>query len=691
MASNHKRWNHSAVALKGHFNWKMMIIGGCTESKLATCRRGNYVSDITTFDVAEHGIWSKLMVNGECPVARDKTAVVLDDKENRVVVFGGWADNWLGDLHVLKYGNAMDKEQVANRMLLNDNDRSILTQYAKRHEKEGHIQFHVVEDYLCTGHGKNAHPVFKWPFLTKELDSMVISAHRHASNKELLTTEEFMTLFETMKIFDNIDSRHTGQIAFDSYAEFIFSGTLFKWPFETEVYEAFMQTLSSSDPTGEGRLDFETFVRMMVMMRQVKAADPKFTGTFDSEGIKGLVNTLDLSSSQFEGLLALVESEADNASINAFDLLCNLHRYRFKEDKPAAKAKEPEKAGETGPEPAEGEEGGDAAEEGGEAEEDEAAPEAEEAKTDDTSAEGAEEDEAGADKPPPNDPEESEKGTDSAFATELRAVYVAALEAKQRRAEERAVIKKENTAATKVQALARGRAARKAKEDEAEPEAPAEDEAAEGDAAEGDAAEGDAAEGEAAEGEAKAEEGETGGEAKAEEGDAKAEEGEAKAEEGEAKAEEGEAKAEEGAAEGEAKADEGEAKAEEGEAKAEEGEAKAEEGEAKADEGEAKADEGEAKAEEGEAKAEEGEAKAEEGEAKAEAKPEEGEAKPEEGEAKADEGEAKADEGEAAAEGEAPADAAETAEGEAADKTEADGGDAKPADAEAPADDAATS
>ena len=62
MAANHKRWNHSAVALKGHFNWKMMIIGGCTESKLATCRRGNYVGDISTFDVAEHGIWSKLMV-----------------------------------------------------------------------------------------------------------------------------------------------------------------------------------------------------------------------------------------------------------------------------------------------------------------------------------------------------------------------------------------------------------------------------------------------------------------------------------------------------------------------------------------------------------------------------------------------------------------------------------------------------
>ena len=62
MSANHKRWNHSAVALKGHFNWKMMIIGGTTESKLATCRRGNYVGDITTFDVAEHGIWSKLMV-----------------------------------------------------------------------------------------------------------------------------------------------------------------------------------------------------------------------------------------------------------------------------------------------------------------------------------------------------------------------------------------------------------------------------------------------------------------------------------------------------------------------------------------------------------------------------------------------------------------------------------------------------
>merc|ERR1719201_3123122 len=405
----------------------------------------------------------------------------------------------------------MDNEQVANRMLLNDKDRSILSQYAKRHEKDGNIPFHVVEDYLCTGHGKNAQPVFKWPFLTRELDNMIIAAHRQSNEDDVLTTEEFMTLFETMKIFDNIDSRHIGQIAFDAYAEFIFSGTLFKWAFETEVYEEFMSTLSSSDDTGEGRIDFTMFVNMLVILRQMQAADPEWTSTYDGDGMKGLVQVLDLNSSQFDGVISLVSAQPDDAvNINVWDLLRNLHANV--EDAKEATTEEGSKA--------------DAA-----AESDADKAPAETAESEEAKADEKTDDAAG---------EASPTGeSDSALVTELRALYVAALEDKRRRAEEREIKKQKNNAATKLQAIARGRAARTTKTDGEAAAAEPEGEAKAEPEAEAAAAEG--------EGEAAASEGE--GEAKAEP-EAEAAEGEA-----EAKAAEPEAEAKAAEPEAEAKAE----------------------------------------------------------------------------------------------------------------------------------------
>lgn len=472
MSASNRRWNHAAVALKGHFNYKMMVIGGSSESKLSNSKRGRYNSDVFTFDVTEHGIWSKLQISGKAPpLGRSKHAVVLDEKESRIIVFGGWADDWLGDLYVLKYGNAMDKEQVAGRMLLNDKDRSTLNSYFKRFEKDGYLDFKLAQEYLLTGKGKKVSPVFKWSFLTPELVQLATEKHVvFTSDRPVaaLNNDEFLALFETLKIFDNIDTQKTGGIAFDSYAEFIFSGTLFKWSFETETYEDFMQTLSRSDKTGEGRVTLQSYLRQMHVLRVLQSIDAEFTGKLTFESIKQMLTSVDsLSSAEFEAIAALVRDQAtDNVEVGVWNIIRDI-KLAGDSSPSSADAQENDQADEAkeSTETDAKEDDGSAAEatetkaENGEAKDEEG-----ETKEDQPSEEGeATKDKPAEDAENPSEAateKEKEKEPDTAIVSELRAIYVKTLEERQRRQEVFEDAQKQDQAASKVQAHIRGRQAR---------------------------------------------------------------------------------------------------------------------------------------------------------------------------------------------------------------------------------------
>lgn len=108
------RWNMSAIFVEAIPSNKFFVFGGSigefeegSTRNLGQLTNDIFVLDINTmnFQVDSDKIVEELSSTPEeekvVPKAREHAAVIFDKNDSRLIVFGGWNGNWLGDLHSL--------------------------------------------------------------------------------------------------------------------------------------------------------------------------------------------------------------------------------------------------------------------------------------------------------------------------------------------------------------------------------------------------------------------------------------------------------------------------------------------------------------------------------------------------------------------------------------------------------------
>ena len=90
-----KRWSHAACSVKAIPNWRMFVFGGATlPSDSAQTTQHSFDAEVQVLDMSTMRI-SKPEVIGAPPLPRSDTPIVYDTKNSRLLVFGGWAGEWL--------------------------------------------------------------------------------------------------------------------------------------------------------------------------------------------------------------------------------------------------------------------------------------------------------------------------------------------------------------------------------------------------------------------------------------------------------------------------------------------------------------------------------------------------------------------------------------------------------------------
>ncbi|GLD91666.1 hypothetical protein PINS_up000199 [Pythium insidiosum] len=94
-------WNHTCVAVPAVPHWKVFLFGG-NSGDLADsgAAQGAYLNSVLVLETGSM-TWSTPPVRGELPTPRADTMMVFDDEANHMLFFGGWANRWFNDLHVL--------------------------------------------------------------------------------------------------------------------------------------------------------------------------------------------------------------------------------------------------------------------------------------------------------------------------------------------------------------------------------------------------------------------------------------------------------------------------------------------------------------------------------------------------------------------------------------------------------------
>jgi dynein heavy chain len=94
------RWNFSALSVFAVPYWKIFMFGGNSGHLIEDNNpQGTYKSDMLVYEIGR-GEWSSPTVIGECPQGRSDTDMLYDLARGRIVLFGGWANRWFGDVHV---------------------------------------------------------------------------------------------------------------------------------------------------------------------------------------------------------------------------------------------------------------------------------------------------------------------------------------------------------------------------------------------------------------------------------------------------------------------------------------------------------------------------------------------------------------------------------------------------------------
>lgn len=94
------RWNAALVAVAAVPHWQVFLFGGATGDFSESARGMQFDNSITVLDTGRMR-WNSPKVLGNPPCGRSDTPAVYDSKRGRLIVFGGWANRWYGDLHTL--------------------------------------------------------------------------------------------------------------------------------------------------------------------------------------------------------------------------------------------------------------------------------------------------------------------------------------------------------------------------------------------------------------------------------------------------------------------------------------------------------------------------------------------------------------------------------------------------------------
>jgi dynein heavy chain len=97
-------WNSASCSVIAIPTWKIFTFGGVTGILSDNDRQGK-MSNATA--IMDTGIerWSEPKIDGKAPPPRSDSCLAYDPKGSRLLVYGGWADDWLDDFYTLDVGN----------------------------------------------------------------------------------------------------------------------------------------------------------------------------------------------------------------------------------------------------------------------------------------------------------------------------------------------------------------------------------------------------------------------------------------------------------------------------------------------------------------------------------------------------------------------------------------------------------
>lgn len=103
------RWNHSAIMVEAIPSWKYFIFGGETGDFMEGGPRafGDY-QNISRFLDIETMAWQSITTEDVdekggpiLPKSREYSSMTYDSKDSRLILFGGWSNEWLNDIYTL--------------------------------------------------------------------------------------------------------------------------------------------------------------------------------------------------------------------------------------------------------------------------------------------------------------------------------------------------------------------------------------------------------------------------------------------------------------------------------------------------------------------------------------------------------------------------------------------------------------
>jgi len=93
------RWMHSAMSVVAVPSWQVFVFGGCSGDDESFRSQGQFMNDAWVLDTGRMR-WSQLEVEN-APAPRSEAAMSFDETNKRILVHGGWANQWFNDVHVL--------------------------------------------------------------------------------------------------------------------------------------------------------------------------------------------------------------------------------------------------------------------------------------------------------------------------------------------------------------------------------------------------------------------------------------------------------------------------------------------------------------------------------------------------------------------------------------------------------------
>ncbi len=122
------RWNHVAVAVASVPHWKVFVFGGnrgeqpaageaasssssssttaLASTTTSSSSNGAYRNDLLVYEVGTQR-WASPAAVGSLPAPRADAHMVYDAENGQLVLFGGWASQWYGEVHVCKVADVV--------------------------------------------------------------------------------------------------------------------------------------------------------------------------------------------------------------------------------------------------------------------------------------------------------------------------------------------------------------------------------------------------------------------------------------------------------------------------------------------------------------------------------------------------------------------------------------------------------